>query len=279
MLRFNEGKACEAIMRHLEERERMTRTDVQRPETVNHPDPVEVTWQLGNRLFALEHTGIEPFEGYMLLNAEAKRHFDPISEALKGELPDGVFELHLPVGAMCGLKKAEVLRAQQGISDWVRQTAPTLKPRSYADYTGNVSWSEVLDVPFKVKLYHFARKAQQEGRLQFRNLIVSDIEQQRRDRIARACEKKFPKLAHTVLVLEENDVQLTNYAIVAETYLSLAQPRVDRPDETYLLSSSGDPWYIWPILIDDKTLHDLAVDDYVKYWIVDPETLTSATTR
>jgi hypothetical protein len=43
MLTFNEGRACEAIVRHLEAREGYLRSDVQSPESVNHPDPVELS--------------------------------------------------------------------------------------------------------------------------------------------------------------------------------------------------------------------------------------------
>jgi hypothetical protein len=287
MLTFNEGKVCEAIVRHLEAREGVTRADVQSPEAAHHADPVELTWKFGNQLFALEHTGIEPFDNHMRLEAEAKRHFDPIRDALKDVLPAEVIELHVPVKAMLGLKKADVVLIQAAITAWVRQTAPTLRTRSYADYIGDVPWTEVLGVPFEIRLFRFANLTQQNGWVQIVHSVVGDSEQQRRDRLRRACDKKFPKLAawrqkrgaRTILVLEENDIQLTNYAIVAEAYLPLALGRMDRPDETYLVSSCVEPWSVWPILIGNQTLHDLAIDDYVQRWEVDPTTLPSATTR
>jgi len=68
----------------------------------------------------------------------------------------------------------------------------------------------------------------------------------RTDRIRRACDKKFPKLAvwkrmhgaRTILVLEDNDVQLNNQVVVTETYLPLSRARPDPPDETYLLATA-----------------------------------------
>jgi hypothetical protein len=287
MLTFNEGKVCEAIVRHLEAREGVTRADVQSPEAAHHAHPVELTWKFGDQLFALEHTGIEPFDGHMRLEAEAKRHFDPIREALKDMLPTEIIELHVPVKAMLGLKKADVVLVQAAITAWVRQTAPTLRTRSYADYTGDVPWTEVLGVPFEIRLFRFANLTRQEGWVHIVHSVAGDREQQRRDRLRRACDKKFPKLgawrqkrgARTILVLEENDIQLTNYAIVAEAYLPLALGRIDRPDETYLVSSCVEPWSVWPILIGNRTLYDLAIDDYVQRWEVDPTTLTWATKR
>ena len=105
MLTFNEGKVCDAIVRHLEARDGVTRVDVQSPEAAHHADPVELTWKFGDQLFALEHTGIEPFYDPMRLEAEAKRHFDPIREALKDVLPADIIELHVPAKAMLGLKR------------------------------------------------------------------------------------------------------------------------------------------------------------------------------
>ncbi len=92
MLTFNEGKVCDAIVRHLEVREGAIRADVQWPEAVHHVDPVELTWKLGDQLFALEHTGIEPFDDHMRLEAAAKHHFDPVREALKDVLPDEIID-------------------------------------------------------------------------------------------------------------------------------------------------------------------------------------------
>src|SRR5260370_42667986 len=108
MLTFNEGKVCEAIVRYLEARERQTRSDVQSPESINHPDPVELTLKLGSQLYALEHTGIEPFDHHLRMEAEAERLFGPISAALKGTLPPDAFELQPPLKAMINRKKAEV---------------------------------------------------------------------------------------------------------------------------------------------------------------------------
>src|SRR5216683_6676970 len=112
MLIFNEGKVCEAIIRHLEARERATRTDVRSPEVANHDNPVELVFKLGAQLFALEHTGIEPFDDHMRLEAEAKRHFDAIKNAVTGLLHSDILEIHVPAKAMLGRKKDQVRRIQ-----------------------------------------------------------------------------------------------------------------------------------------------------------------------
>jgi hypothetical protein len=102
-----------------------------------------------------------------------------------------------------------------------------------------------------------------------------------------AIDKKFPKLASwktnekakTILVLEQNDIQLTNPSIVADTFLPLASARQDWPDETYLVASCLTPWYAWPILIGDKSYFDFAQGDEVAMWEFDPATLVALTNR
>jgi hypothetical protein len=67
-LSFNEGKVCDAIVRRLEEREQQARAGLRWPEQENHKSPVEVAFMLGDQLYALEHTGIEPFEGHLRMD-------------------------------------------------------------------------------------------------------------------------------------------------------------------------------------------------------------------
>jgi hypothetical protein len=58
---FNEGKVCDAVIRRLEAREGHRRKDLRSPEREGHVAPVELICRIGDRLFAFEHTGIEPF--------------------------------------------------------------------------------------------------------------------------------------------------------------------------------------------------------------------------
>jgi hypothetical protein len=65
-----------------------------------------------------------------------------------------------------------------------------------------------------------------------------------------------------------------------DTYLPLAKAREDRPDETYLVVSCLTPnWWVWPILIGDKSLFDIARSDEVDYLEFDPSKLVALTKR
>jgi hypothetical protein len=290
VLGFYEGEVCDAVVRRLEERERETRDALHWPEKENHQFPVDLTFRLGNQLYALEHTLIEPFEGHVRMEAQTERLFAPITNALKDSLgTDALFELNLPIYALDGRKGAELSAIQQAVVTWVKETAPTIPKREFPDYKGNIAGpARPSGVQFDLVLVRYEPPIVPGKHFQIRH-TVDDIEKRRSDRMKTAIDKKFPKLAgwkasdgaKTILVLEQNDVQLTNSSIVADTYLPLAQARTDRPDETYLVASCMGPpaWWMWPILIRNRSYYDIARSDEPSYWEFDPSKLLALTTR
>jgi hypothetical protein len=58
----NQGKACDAVVRVLEERASATRRNPRYPEKDGSAPPVEYVFELGDTTYALEHTIIEAFE-------------------------------------------------------------------------------------------------------------------------------------------------------------------------------------------------------------------------
>lgn len=273
MLTFHESETCEGIIQHLEMREGATRCDVRLRDKGKNTSPdarVEMTFRLGDQLYAIEHTGIEPFDGFMEHQNRAPELFKPleaaITSALSTVLSSGVvIEMHMPINAFNGRKMPEVRAIQSALVDWVRITAPTLPARKYADYRGTLVTAQPAGVPFSASLVRFDGIPGLPGRFQIKHSTRS-LEEQHALRIQRACEKKFPKLAiwkrsdnaRTILVLEDNDAQLTNVSIVAETFVPIAAARADAPDETYMVSTYTGPWYAWPLLIDGWTYFDLA---------------------
>jgi len=97
-----------------------------------------------------------------------------------------------------------------------------------------------------------------------------------------AYDNKAPKLsqwkasgARTILILEEDDIFLTNHFNVADAIAQVETSRTDRPDEIYLLSVLTSKWLITRLRLDDKTLYDLPVDD--RFWETLPSTLVNVT--
>ena len=284
-----EGKACDAILRQLEGRQGAIRSNLRWPEDEHHAAPVELVCNIGNQLFAVEHTSIEPFGGLIRLNNQAQHLFDPITAAIAAVVPtDEVYELAIPALAMQGKSGREVRRIQEALIAWIKQTAPSLPKRRYVDYGTPSPPINLPNVPFPVQLYRFEGIVPGFNRLQIRHAVTGDPETMREERIRQACDGKFGKLAswkkdagaRTILLLENPDIQLTNSTRVAETFLSIAKGRPDRPDETYLIDTySTGPWFLWPLLIGEKTYFDLGQERHPLAEEIDPATLVPATKR
>jgi hypothetical protein len=284
MLDFHQSETCEGIIQHLEMRERAMRRDLQVRDIGNHTSPdarVEMTFRLGEQFYAIEHTGIEPFDGFMEHQNRARDLFKPLEAGAVAALgalliPGVVIEMHMPIDAFIGRKLREVRALQSALIDHVRVTAPTLPVSRYADYRGTLITSQPNGVPFSVSLVRFDGFHNQLGRFQLKHLTRA-ADQPREPRMQRTCDDKFPKLAmwkrsdhaRTVLVLEDNDVQLTNPSNVAETFLPIALARADAPDETYMVSTCTSPWYAWPALISGRTYFDLAATSHPIHFEMD----------
>jgi hypothetical protein len=272
MLSFHEHETCEGIIRYLERRERSLRADVRNREGNDTPPNarVEMTFRLGDQLYAIEHTGIEPFEGFMAHQNRAPQLFTPLQVALATELtdllsPGVIIELVLPIDAFDRYDLPQVRTMQAALVEHAKVIAPTLPARRYGDYRGTLVTAQPAGVPFNISLARFDGIGTLPGLVQLKHLTGA-ADEPRAIRMQRACDDKFGKLARwkrsdvarTILVLEDNDVQLTNSTIVAETYLPVATMRDDTPDETYLVSTCTSPWRAWPILVDGRTYFDLA---------------------
>src|SRR5262249_30894181 len=132
------------------------------------------------------------------------------------------------------------------------------------------------NVPFSVSLVCFDGIRSLPGRFQLKHLTRGSDEP-RTIRLQQTCDDKFPKLARwkraesarTILVLEDNDIQLTNQSIVAEVFLPIALARADTPDETYMVSTCTTPWYAWPVLVGSRTYFDFAAASHPTHFEMD----------
>ena len=80
------------------------------------------------------------------------------------------------------------------------------------------------------------------------------------------------------MVLEDNDIQVSNESLVADALLSAEKKlSVNLPDEIYLVTTYNDLWHGHIIQIDSKTYFDFAYEDQSKrYWEINPATLIDA---
>lgn len=268
VLKFNEGKSCDAVLRVLEAREGQARSAVRLPEQERHPAPIELACQIGDTLFALEHTGIEPFAGHVQMTAEADRLFRPIETMLAGKLPpDDTFQLGLPVNALQGMKNRDLAQVQNALVAYVEAAAPAVPLAPYGRYLPTIRKVQPPGVPFAVRLDQF-QTIVSPGRFMITHLAPeAGFETSREARIRVACAKKFPKLdtwrrdekARSVLVLEDNDIQLTNPQRVYDTLAGLQKEFPNWPDEIYLVSTIiENPWYVHALWVGARTYYELS---------------------
>ncbi len=245
---------------------------------------MEFVCTIGGRLCAFEHTGIEPFPGQIEEAEHAHRLFGPIADRLAGALPtEESIQLHVPVGATVGLKRRQVTKIQDALTTWIRETALTLPIAPSGRYITPVKKVMLPEVPFPVSLHRMAAASPAlRGRFDVMHVAPDDTEAARVDRIRKACDDKFPKLAawrgdaRTILVLENGDIQLSNAQRVYEALVLAEEGRADRPDEVYLVDAAiENPWWVTCLRREGKTYYD----EGERFAEIDPATLVSLTHR
>jgi hypothetical protein len=264
---FHEGQSCDAVLRRLELRENATRANLQFHDYQGTNLAVELTCEIGGRLFALEHSGIEPFEGHLQLEANFERHLLPIRAEIVDALPDTKgLRLSIPADAFYNKRGAEVARIRRSVVDWVKEIAPETSAPKVGRRAQVVTAGIEEGLPFTVSL---SRRAVDHRPFSIVAAVPENLEELRAARVRRAYDDKCPKLANwkklngarSVLILEENDIFVTREDLVMDAILQVDQRYPDRPDEVWLVSTATSvEWGVWWIRNDQKYCMDLS------YW-------------
>jgi len=141
--RYNEGKAIDAVLQQIEAREKSCRRDDGRsPDDLRDPDPlrrVDYVCTVGDRLYAFEHTGIEPFSDQIEMTVHNQILFGPVGERFDKRRSDAEFwELYVPVEASVGLRgRAKVNRVTNALIRWIETNAASFTVTRYGDKLAN----------------------------------------------------------------------------------------------------------------------------------------------
>jgi hypothetical protein len=253
------------------------------PEQERHAAPVEMTCKIGDQLYAFEHTAIEPFPGFLKMQAEAERNVRPLEGMLKGKLPPSeCFELQMPVKGIASVRTKDIPAMHAALVEWIVQEAPRRPIAGYGRYILPIKFVRPPGVPFDVAL-HRTKTVVPPSRFTT-VLTVRGIEELRQKRLLETCQKKFPKLkawkdqgARAVLVLEDCDIQLTNPERVFQTLSALKIDPVTIPDEIYVVGTYIEShWHIHALRIDEWNYYKLS--EAGECWTeVDPSDLTDLT--
>ncbi len=278
----NEGKACDAIVRLLEMRTGERRTDIRYPELDGRGPPVELRLSVGGQDYAIEHTQIEAFEDQIQTGEEFGRLINPVVKELSGRLPGpGIYYLYFPIDARVGAKGNELDKARSDLTEWVGEHARRLhaknpekptrerNPRGFEDEYK----ARPPGFPYEVTLRreaHWSLSTQHDGVLLPGRYAPEEVEALRTVRLQTALDRKCPKLwrckedgARTVLVLEDNDISLSNYVIIGDALAGLLNERPNLPDEIYLVESAINRWHVRVMKYDEEYFpeEDLTVFD------------------
>ena len=267
----NEGKACDAVVKLLEERLGEARTDVHRPENDKVGPPVDLRLRLGHQEYALEHTEIEAFPGRIRTDESLKQLITPIREALSGTLPGPAeYVMYVPRDTSLRVRKSALREVIEDLKRWTRASADTLYERHAHELPEQRRSGRMLgpieEAPpsfgKKMQLWIAASRSEADGgtlRVGRWDREEEEPETERRTRLRVALRKKCPKLqqckregARTVLVLETDDFVLTDHVSVGEALSDVLGERADAPDEIYLVESGVKPWTIWMMQHDGE---------------------------
>jgi hypothetical protein len=294
--RYNEGKAIDAVLRLIETRDRVVRkNDGFSPDDLNDPDPlrrVDYVCTVGKKLYAFEHTGIEPFADQIKLEVQNRTLFAPIERQFSNRRDRELWELHVPVEASANLIGAEVKLVQDALIAWIKVNASRLPVTlQYSKPATPHLGQTAPGIPFPFSLHrgsldspYFPAGHPFCGKLIVKYYVRADVEQARMTRLHKACKDKFSKLAvwkrdgaETVLVLEESDMFLTNEGLVADAFLRAEKDFSDQPDEIFLVSTYVDnAWWVTCLRRGETTYYD---DDDERPREIDPAVLVGLTKR
>jgi hypothetical protein len=273
--RYNEGKALDAVLRFIEARDHAPReNDGRSPDDLKDPDEqrrVDYVCTVGQTLYAFEHTRIEPFIDQIESGVHDKKFFDPIIERFNHRADQEIWDLYVPVGASAGLTWRKGVQVQDALIKWIETNAGSIPvvPR-YGRRADTLSWQSADDIPFRFSLRRTISQASGSplhGKFWLGSIAPANLEQQRAARLRTACEDKLPKLAkwkqdlgaRTVLVLEEDDLWLTNHFRVADALGQAEATTTNAPDEVFMVSTGNhQTWWVvclrGPGLVDGEPM-------------------------
>jgi hypothetical protein len=288
MAENNERKICDAIARVLEDRAGIKRSGARTPEKDRQGAPVEYRFDLGLKHYALEHTIIEAFDRQIHLGVDFNALVNPIIEAIGDTLPKpGVYYVTFPLAATDRVKRRDVPAFQTAVCSWVRNAAGRLYSRQMQMADGERYGKDFTlretppDIPFELYMMRMLFRnipPKANGRLFPSRFAPKDREKRRETRIQRALDAKCPKLrlckekgARSILILEDNDIALTNHIVVGDSVRALIRGRDDVPDEIFLVDTCLDDWRIWSLYRDSTFWPDEETAD--RYREVNPRML------
>ena len=202
----------------------------------------------GQARLVVEHTLVESFLNQRSTQIAATAMFMPLERQLSGQMPTpGHFHLTLEPSAVLGLK-ADVSRIRRWVTDWIRETAPSLELGSSKTAPAHFASVAVPDTDLEVTLRRWPHR---DGEFALHFEAPPEEADVLTPSLEKAIKAKCPKLARakeaypgsaSLLLLQIHDLALGNLFdldVVVQAWL--APTTVDAPDHVWLVDTTDDP--------------------------------------
>jgi hypothetical protein len=259
-----EEKCIEAVIRHLENKLGASRTNFAFPESLPTTSPdekVDCSFTLADVVFCLEHTQIEPFEGYNGGGHAIARAEGWLRDDLKHTSYPGSFDVMVDVDWLVGTDKVKAQKkATKCLSSLIRDQHGVIQSLfsdegDQSRRLGELNGQNVfVQRNFLEEVGHPAQPSL--GR------VVGNFDVRREDRFARAMQNKLPKLsryaerwgAKQILVLENQDRSLSNWDTIANLAFKLIGG-TKAIDYLFHIDTTTTTWRLFPLLEKGVDVH------------------------
>lgn len=200
--------------------------------------------------WVIEHTVVESFAGRIFDDALFSLLAACVEDRLSGSLPvPGQYRVALDPGALS--RRVDVDDLCASVVEWGKAVADTLSIGSPLIAPDHVAKTVLAPWGATVRLYRWPGH---DGRVLATRSIPEDLRALRAERLAIALAKKCPKLKDasqggeltSLLLLESNDLALSNYPEIAEATVASLASRSDIPDVICLIETDVDA-VVWLI--------------------------------
>ena len=277
----NEGKACDAIVRLIEERTGEERRDIRLPEKDLRGPRVDLRLKIGDKEYAIEHTKIQTFRD----EKKSRKKSGQISkglaldylgclvrEVLCDKLPGpALYDIFISYAEKLDRSKSE--KVHERLEQWAQEKAPHLYEEARRKEIGqkqSLIKEELCGFQYEISMRCLIPKGsssgEKSGKVKLGRYVSEEkeLEELRVCSLSQSLKDKLPKLldckeegARTVLVLESDTDSLSDANSVAKALDILREKfngNTSLPDEIYLVDILGgaNDWYVWPMKYDNK---------------------------
>ena len=263
MRRSHETAICDLVRQFVNEHRGPTtevaHPDLEKPNEPKQPESVERVWRCPTGLVVVEHTLVESFPHQLAGGTAITQLLVPLRAELEARLPEpGRYYLEIDEGALVGIPRARFADMRRPIVAWVLSEAERLVRQPIQPEESAFAQEAVgrpPGVPFRLILRRWPRRKRA---VIFTWSVGPDLESRRSQRVETALRRKAPKLeaakgtwgaVASLLVLETNDIQLSNVFLVNSAFRR-ATDAIEAegkaiPDWVYLVETDVQPFVLW----------------------------------